>query len=108
MAGEGDSGDLVFDPALFGRAEQVLAGRPEQPAKTIVDGLTFEPAAFGTVPGATAAHARTAGWVEQTRTEMGRVGAEVADLEVCTREVKGMAIQVNGDTQAAARLAGPG
>jgi hypothetical protein len=107
MAGDGDGGNLVFDPALFGQAEQVLAGRPEQPAKAIVDGLTFEPAAFGTVPGASAAHARTAGWVERTKTEMGRVGAEVADLEVCTREVKGMAVEVNGDTQAAARLGSP-
>ncbi len=107
MTGDGDSGNLVFDPALFGRAERVLAGRPERAAKTTIDGLTFTSADFGTVPGATEAHTRTAGWAEQTKTEMGRVAAEVADLEVCTREVKGMAIQVNGDTAAAARLATP-
>jgi hypothetical protein len=107
MAGDGDDGNLVFDAELFAGAEKVLAGRPEQPAKTIVDALRFEAAAFGTVPGAAAASARTSSWVEQTRTEMGRVGAEVADLEVRAREVKGMAIQVDGDTQAAARLGSP-
>jgi hypothetical protein len=107
MAGEGDDGNLVFDPALFERAERVLGGRPEQPAKTIIDGLTFEVSAFGTVPGADAASARSASWTEQCRTEIGRVGAEVADLEVRAREVKALATDVNGATQAAARLGTP-
>jgi hypothetical protein len=107
MTAPGDNGNLVFDPELFERAEQALGRRPEQQAKTIVEALTFDAAAFGIVPGASAASARTAGWVEETKTELGRVAAEVADLEVRAREVKAMAIKVNGDTQAAARLGSP-
>jgi hypothetical protein len=106
MAGEGD-GDLVFDPARFERAEQVLTGHPERRAKAIADALTFEAAAFGTVPGASAAQARSAGWVQRTKTEIGRVETEVTDLGARTGDVKGMAIQVNGDTDAAARLGSP-
>ena len=69
---------------------------PEQPAKARIDALAFEPAAFGTVPGAAAAASRTAGWTEQTQTQIARVGAEVADLEVVCRTVK-VDAQASGD-----------
>jgi hypothetical protein len=96
-------GYTAFHARLFEKAEALLARRPEQPAKARIDALTFDGAAFGTVPGAGAAAARTAGWTEQTRTQFGRVGAEVADLEVATRTAKELAADVDGATQAVAR-----
>ena len=89
-------GYVAFHARLFETAEQVMAHRPEQPAKARIDALAFEPAAFGTVPGAAAAASRTAGWTEQTQTQIARVGAEVADLEVVCRTVK-VDAQASGD-----------
>ncbi len=96
-------GYAAFHARLFEKAETLMARRPEQPAKARIDGLTFEAAAFGTVPGATAAASRTAGWTEQTQTQVGRVGAEVADLEVASRTAKELATDVDGATAAVAR-----
>ena len=75
-----------------------MARRPEQPAKARIDALAFEAAAFGTVPGAAAAASRTAGWTEQTQTQIARVGAEVADLEVACRTVKELDAQASTGT----------
>jgi hypothetical protein len=107
MTTPGNEGNLVFDPEVLGAGERTLAARPEQPAATIVNGLTVEPAAFGTVPGAGAASSRTTGWVDRTKVEIARVGVEVADLKVRLGECRRLATEVNGDTQAAARLASP-
>jgi hypothetical protein len=98
---------VAFHARLFEQAETLCARRPEQPAKTRIDGLTFEAGAFGTVPGATAVAARTTGWVERTQTEFGRVGAEVADLEVATRTAKELAANAGPATEAIARGATP-
>jgi hypothetical protein len=89
-------GYAAFHARLFEKAETLMARRPEQPAKARIDGLTFEAAAFGTVPGATAAASRTAGWTEQTQTQ-------VADLEVASRTAKELATDVDGATAAVAR-----
>ena len=104
MTTAGSTGDLVFDPELLGAAQQTLAGHPEAQAQQIIDGLQVDAAAYGTVPGASAAASRVAGWVAQTRAELGRVGHEVTDLATRTGEAQALATQVDGDTQAAARL----
>jgi hypothetical protein len=101
-------GYTAFHARLFEKAETLMARRPEQPAKTRIDALTFEAAEFGTVPGADGAAARTAGWAVQTQTQFGRVGAEVADLEVASRTAKELATDVDGATQAVARSGGLG
>ena len=52
--------------------------------------------------------ARVQTWVERTRTEMDRVGAEVADLQVCTRKARELSDRAAADTIAAARTGTPG
>lgn len=96
-------GYVAFHARLFEQAQQLMGRRPEQPAKTRIDAVTFDATAFGTVPGADAAASRTAGWTQQTRTQFARVGAEVAALEVATRTAKDLATDAAGATEAVAR-----
>ena len=100
-------GYVAFHGRLFEKAQTLMARRPEQPARTRIDGLTFEAGAFGTVPGAAEVAARTADWSDQTRTQYGRVGAEVADLELGCRTCKDLATDADAATSAVAASARP-
>ena len=93
----------AFHARLFEKAEQLMAKRPEKPARDGVARLTFTDGAFGTVPGAGEVATRTGQWTAQLRGQLDRVAAEVTDLEGGTRTAKQLAIDVDGATQAVAR-----
>jgi len=103
-----DDGYVAFDSPALEAERKVLEARPEQQAATAINAMVVDAGAFGTVPGGTAAAGRVQSWVQRTRTEMDRVGAEVADLQVCTRKARELSDRAAADTIAAARTGTPG
>jgi hypothetical protein len=107
MGASDDDGYVAMNAPAFEAERQVLAARPERRAAEVINTMTVDTAAFGTVPGGTAAAGRMTAWVDRSRTEMGRVTAEVTDLEASTAKARDLCLQGAADTAAAARTATP-
>lgn len=97
----------AFNAPAIEAERRVLDARPEQPAVDVINAMTVDAAAFGTIPGATAAAGRVTAWADRSRAEMGRVVAEVSDLTTCAGTMRDMCIQADADTRAVARSATP-
>ena len=102
-----DDGYVAFNAPALDAERRVLDARPERSAAEVINAMTVDAAAFGTVPGASAAAGRVAYWAAQSRAEMGRVVAEVTDLTGCTGTMRDMCVQAGADTEAAARSGTP-
>jgi hypothetical protein len=107
MAGADDDGYVAMNAPAFEAERKLLAGRPERRAAEMIDALTVDAAAFGTVPGGSAAAGRVTTWVDRARTELGRVVTEVTDLERSTAQARDLCLQGQADTTAAARTGNP-
>ena len=105
---DGYSDDYVaFNAPALEAERRVLDARPERPAAEVINAMTVDAAAFGTVPGGSAAAGRVTSWADRSRAEMGRVVAEVTDLTGCTGAMRDMCVQAGADTEAAARSGTP-
>lgn len=102
-----DDGYVALDAPAWEAERTVWAARPEKRAAELIDALVVDPAAFGTVPGATAAAGRVGSWVDRSRTELGRVANEVTDLERRTARNRDLCEQGRADTAATARRGTP-
>jgi hypothetical protein len=100
--GSSDDGYVRMNAPALEAERRVLAGRPERGASLAINAIKVDAAAFGTVPGGSAAAGRLAGWVDRSRTEMDRVVTEVTDLEQRTARLRDMCLQGEADTTAAA------
>jgi hypothetical protein len=98
---------VAFNAPALEAERRVLDARPERSAAEVINALTVDAAAFGTVPGASAAAGRVTSWADRSRAEMGRVVAEVTDLTGCTGTMRDMCVQAGADTEAAARSGPP-
>ncbi|HEY0700742.1 MAG TPA: hypothetical protein VGD43_23410 [Micromonospora sp.] len=97
-----DDGYVAFNAPALEAERQVLDARPERQAAQVINAMTVNAAAFGTVPGASAAAGRVTAWADRSRAEMDRVVAEVSDLTGCTGTMRDMCVQAEADTSAAA------
>jgi hypothetical protein len=97
-----DDGYVAFNAPALEAERQVLDARPERQAAQVINAMTVDAGAFGTVPGASAAAGRVTAWADRSRTEMDRVVAEVTDLTGCTGTMRDMCVQAEADTSAAA------
>lgn len=102
-----DDGYAAFDAPALEAERRVLDARPERPAAEVINAMTVDAAAFGTVPGASAAAGRVTAWADRSRAEMDRVVAEVTDLTGCTGTMRDMCVRAAADTEAAARSGTP-
>jgi len=102
-----DDGYVAFNAPALEAERQVLDARPERQAAQVINAMTVDAAAFGTVPGASAAAGRVTAWADRSRAEMDRVVAEVTDLTGCTGTMRDMCVQAGADTEAAARSGTP-
>ena len=102
-----DDGYVAFNAPALEAERRVLDARPERQAAEVINAMTVDASAFGTVPGGSAAAGRVSAWADRSRTEMGRVVAEVTDLTGCTGTMRDMCVQAGADTEAAARTGAP-
>ena len=102
-----DDGYVAFNAPALEAERRVLDARPERQAAEVINAMTVDASAFGTVPGGSAAAGRVSAWADRSRTEMGRVVAEVTDLTGCTGTMRDMCVQAAADTEAAARTGAP-
>jgi hypothetical protein len=102
-----DDGYVAFNAPALEAERQVLDARPERQAADVINAMIVDAAAFGTVPGGSAAAGRVTAWADRSRAEMGRVVAEVTDLTGCTGSMRDMCVQAGADTEAAARSGAP-
>jgi hypothetical protein len=102
-----DDGYVAFNAPALEAERRVLDARPERSAAEVINAMIVDAAAFGTVPGASAAAGRVTSWADRSRAEMGRVVAEVTDLTGCTGTMRDMCVQAGADTEAAARSGTP-
>ena len=102
-----DDGYVAFDSPALEAERKVLEARPSSPRPRRSTRWSSTRARSAPFPGAPDA-GRVQTWVERTRTEMDRVGAEVADLQVCTRKARELSDRAAADTIAAARTGTPG
>ena len=105
--GTPDDGYVAMNAPALEAERKVLAARPERGASLAIDAIVVDAAAFGTVPGGSAAAGRLSTWVDRSRTEMDRVVTEVTDLEGRTAKLRDMCLQGEADTTAAARTGTP-
>jgi hypothetical protein len=103
-----DADRVVFDPALLGRAENLLRGRPKQEAVGAANSLKIDAGAFGQVPGGAEAGGRLESFATRVRTELFAVSTDLADLAEGTGQARQLATDVNGQTQAIASRGTPG
>jgi hypothetical protein len=102
-----DDGYVRLNAPAWEAERKVLAGRPERRASEVINGLTVDTAAFGTVPGGSAAAGRVTTWVDRSRTEMKRVVTEVTDLEQSTARARDLCLHGEAATTATANTATP-
>jgi hypothetical protein len=102
-----DDGYVRLNAPAWESERQVLAGRPERRASEAINTLTVDGAAFGTVPGGSAAAGRVNSWVDRSRTEMARVVTEVTDLEQSTGRARDLCLHGEAATTAAAHTGTP-
>jgi hypothetical protein len=98
---------VAFNAPALEAERRVLDARPERSAAEVINAMTVDAAAFGTVPGGAAAAGRVTSWADRSRAEMGRIVAEVTDLTGCTGTMRDMCVQAGADTEAAARSGTP-
>lgn len=97
----------VFNDELLDNGADVLQARPESRAVETAGGARSPRAGFGTVPGGAEAAGRIEGWLQSTRTELGRVATDVADLGGRARQAAQVARDAGPATEAVARLGTP-
>ena len=102
-----DDGYVRLNAPAWEAERKVLAARPERRASELINAMTVDSAAFGTVPGGSAAAGRVTSWVDRSRTEMTRVANEVTDLEASTAKTRDLCLQGEARTTATASSATP-